>query len=45
MELKSTLLETVIKNEDLIKISEGLERRYGIRPDVVLNKLYNDFMC
>lgn len=41
MELKSTLIETVIKNEDLIKISEGLERRYGIRPDVVLNKLYD----
>ena len=39
MELKSTLIETVIENEDLIKIAKDLERRYNIRPDVVLNKL------
>lgn len=41
MELKSTLIETVIENEDLIKIAKDLERRYNIRPDVVLNKLYD----
>lgn len=41
MELKSTLLETIAGNEDLERISEGLEKRYNIRPDVVLNKLYD----